>query len=459
MPVTREIPVQQLLLDVENPRLDDVQSSQTQTLHRMLTSPKEHLLPLVKSVAERGLSPMYRFFVMPEASAPGRYVVLEGNRRIAAVKLLDHPELAAPVLTAAQLRWLREQQRVHRARGGITSISAQVFGSREEADPWLLLHHGGEQQGAGLVRWGSTEKARFAQRRLGRKDPTLQVIEFVERSGALDDATLARLRRVPRTNIERLIDDRAVRTYLGLERHHGVIYTTHDGAETVKLLAKLVTEAAHGRLKVTDIEKTPDRLKYIKKLGPTPSPSKRLPAPEPLDLAIGATVTPPGRRSASKSSVSTASTARKTLIPRSASCEVSDPRIADLARELRGLDLERFSNAAGVAFRVLLELSVDHYLVGRGLRTEEQLRAGLEQKTQIVVDDLKTKAIMTYAQLKGARTLTSSHGPFGVDTFHAYVHNQYFSPAPIDLKKNWDNLALFFDRIWRPKDWRPSESE
>jgi len=444
----REIPVSQLFLDPQNPRLDEVQSSQPATLQRVLTSSTDKLFRLARSIANNGLDPTNSFLAMPALTPKDRFIVLEGNRRLAALKILEHPELAAAVVSAGQLRALRELQKTYRARGSIETVPTYVVRNREEADQWLLLRHGGERGGAGLVPWGSQEKARFTQRRLGEKDPALQVLDFVAKSGALDEETASRLKDVARTNLDRLIADTEVRAYLGLARHHGVIYTQVDPTEAVKLLAKIVTALAHGDLNVTQIENQSARMRYVRSLGPAPGKGKRLAVAEPIDLAAVSDVEPADRPA--KAAASAAARLRRTLIPRKAICAVANPKIAELFRELRTLDLDKYTNSGGTSFRVLLELSVDHYLVDRSIRKEDQLRAGLGQKVQEVATDLKGKGLMNDQQLKAARTITSSDGMMGVDTFHAYVHNRYFSATPLDLKKAWDNLAAFFDVIWRP---------
>ena len=37
---------------------------------------------------------------------------------------------------------------------------------------------------------------------------------------------------------------------------------------------------------------------------------------------------------------------------------------------------------------------------------------------------------------------------FSIDTFNAFVHNKDFYPEAEQLKKNWDNLEIFFVKLW-----------
>jgi hypothetical protein len=70
-------------------------------------------------------------------------------------------------------------------------------------------------------------------------------------------------------------------------------------------------------------------------------------------------------------------------------------------------------------------------------------------KIKLVADDLETNRIMSKSELYYVRQceqktyLLMSH-----DGLHQFVHNKSFKPVPVDLKAIWDNLQLFFEKIW-----------
>ena len=89
---TRTVRVGNLLLDPQNTRIPTAHQTDDQRalLHELVAH--EEVLGLAKSIASLGLFPSERMVVMPY----GRYfLVLEGNRRLAAIRLLLNPELAA----------------------------------------------------------------------------------------------------------------------------------------------------------------------------------------------------------------------------------------------------------------------------------------------------------------------------------------------------------------------------
>lgn len=52
---------------------------------------KTKLVRLAESIVEHGLSPIEKLMVLEVSAKPKRYVALEGNRRVAALRLLTNP--------------------------------------------------------------------------------------------------------------------------------------------------------------------------------------------------------------------------------------------------------------------------------------------------------------------------------------------------------------------------------
>lgn len=93
-PTITTIPVSQLRFDPENPRLPsniDGHSEQA-VLAWMLEDAT--VLELLGSIGEVGYFPGEPLLVVPAADGNDVYIVVEGNRRLSAVKLLLNPESA-----------------------------------------------------------------------------------------------------------------------------------------------------------------------------------------------------------------------------------------------------------------------------------------------------------------------------------------------------------------------------
>jgi hypothetical protein len=99
------VPVGSLLLDPENPRLpDELDTSDQQELLRYFLSnyqPDE----IAESMAENGYFSEEPLLVVPDGDA---FVVVEGNRRLAALKLLTSPADRDALRTPTRWRDLAE---------------------------------------------------------------------------------------------------------------------------------------------------------------------------------------------------------------------------------------------------------------------------------------------------------------------------------------------------------------
>ncbi|OWR13760.1 ParB/Srx family N-terminal domain-containing protein [Chryseobacterium sp. VAUSW3] len=87
-----KIPVENLILDNENPRLPDyIQGKdESEIISHMLI--EESTLELMQAIGQKGFFPGEQLLVVPIGD--DKYKVIEGNRRLTAVKLLNNPELA-----------------------------------------------------------------------------------------------------------------------------------------------------------------------------------------------------------------------------------------------------------------------------------------------------------------------------------------------------------------------------
>ena len=78
-PYLQEININQLLLDLENPRYDNI-DGQREALITTLKIQNEKLINLIIDIANRGTNPFELIVVTPFDSKEDRFIVLEGNR-------------------------------------------------------------------------------------------------------------------------------------------------------------------------------------------------------------------------------------------------------------------------------------------------------------------------------------------------------------------------------------------
>jgi hypothetical protein len=209
----RDIKVAVLHLDEQNPRHEHHQTPSEQDLiadlFKGIDGPK--MVKLAEHIAANGMSPTDNIMVIPNGD--GTFTVVEGNRRLASVKLLADPTLA-PTKYAATFNRLKTS-----SSAPITHLSAAEFKNRDEAKPWILLRHQGEAGGASTVDWDSVQQQRFNRKPGSQTALALDVIEALKAAYPSDAKLITDLGKIQKnktTTLGRLPKDSKVRELLGL---------------------------------------------------------------------------------------------------------------------------------------------------------------------------------------------------------------------------------------------------
>lgn len=435
-----------LLLDLENPRISKA-GSQREALQKIIEDQDVKLVVLAESIVADRLSPMDRWLVIKSPVESGKYTVLEGNRRLATIRILNNVavlndlEVRAPI--KKRLEALAEQFDLK----AIEPIDCFEVSERAEAATWINQRHTGENKGRGIVNWGGVATARFRGR-----DPALQALELVLTYGSLSEEEKEIVEdHFPITTLDRLLSTPAVRDKIGVEIADAKLKTNLPPAEVMKPLRKIVLDLANETMNVTKLKSKEQQVAYVSKLGKDlPDLSKRSGVPKPVDsLEENDFKTPtPKPKPKPRQPV------RKTLVPRDCYLTVSNAKIAEIVKELRWLPLVDAPHSISVLFRVFLEQSVDHYLDGATIPLQVTTPGGkkdktLRKKVEQAIDEMVKKGTPKKNLAGVSKGIDDKNSPLYVDTLHNYVHNRFFSPTERDLKVAWDNAQLFFENIWK----------
>ena len=387
MPDPIPIAIVDLLLDEENPRLATPNQGQRETIRALAAFQGSRLQALATDIVDFGLDPSDLFIVMEVENK--RFVVLDGNRRATALKILANPEIVSEAVSTGVLRALK---RLHARVLPDTNdvVLCFVVSDRAEADHWIELKHTGYQDGAGPLRWGPDEGARFRARTGGILDIETQALNFLQRRG---DITPEFRSKVPTTTFRRLLRTPEVREKLGIGWKDNSL--TLDGEENAvaKVLWYVANDLAKGQTTVRALDLKADRVRYVDSL--------------PSEMLVPRQGTSNGKRAeAPQQKQSKDTTARHhtrdRLIPGNVSLNVSDPRSRTIEGELKKLSLQQYPNAVSVLFRVFLELSADAYIEDASLQGVNEDSA-LGTKLLQVTSDLVSKKKLTRQQAKVVR--------------------------------------------------------
>jgi hypothetical protein len=439
--------VGELLLDLENPRISKA-TSQREALQKIIEDQDLKLVVLAESIVDDGLNPMDRWLVIKSNEERGKYAVLEGNRRLATIKILINSavmndlEVRAPV--KKKLEALSESFNLK----AIEPIDCFDIGERQAAATWLSQRHTGENSGRGIVDWGGVATARFRGR-----DPALQAYELVLNYGGLtEDEKKSVEDRFPITTLDRLLSTPAVREKIGVEISDSKLKSDLPPTELIKPLRKMVLDLATGEeWNVTKLKSKDQQITYVSKFGKNlPNLKKRsgiMKAVDGLeDKDFGSARPKP--RAKPKPPV------RKTLIPRDCYLTVSNAKIAEITKELRSLSLTDYRHSISVLFRVFLETSVDHYLTSASVSLDVTVKGHKKNKSlRVKVDETIAEMVKNGTPKRNldgvSKGINDKNSPLFHETLNNYVHNRFYSPNESELKVAWDNAQLFFENIWK----------
>ena len=196
------IDVDRIHLDIENPR-HDPRDSQDDVI--AVLCQKELVQPLARDIAKHGLSPLDLFALVPiEAGRKTSYVVVEGNRRLCALKLLNDPDLAPPDLRSTF-------EKLAEGWTPIAQVSAVVFDARDDVRLWIERAHGGTQGGIGRKAWDAEQKQRFSGDK--KNFAAQQLLDYAEEKNFIT----AKERDRKLTTVSRYVSNPHLRESLGLD--------------------------------------------------------------------------------------------------------------------------------------------------------------------------------------------------------------------------------------------------
>lgn len=440
---TVSIPLVDLLLDTGNARLGDEQPSQ-QAVYLALAKQQGHrLVRLAENIARNGTDPTNLPAVVATSDRKRKYKVVEGNRRVLALKALDNPSIVSGALTPTDQKRLAHLSAGY-AKDPVEDLTCVLFATEEDALHWVTLRHTGANDGAGLVEWDANEQDRFLSRHgQGRaRKPAGQILDYLDEVDGPPETNTKVM-----TTLQRIIGTKEVRDALGVEVRDGQVVSHYPADELLKGLRRIVGDLRSQKIKVKNVYDADDRKKYVEGIDPgdLPDPSSKLKEPVPLDgLASG---TSPAQKPVKKKKPAKPAP-RTAVVPSSCAINPTAPRINAIYNELLTLDAETYPNACSVLLRVFLELSVDHE-VGRAKLAFKQADS-LAKRLKGVADSMESQGRIDGQLKKAMYKVADSKHTVAASTvnFNQYVHNQYVFPKPTELRLAWDEMQPFLEELW-----------
>jgi hypothetical protein len=507
----RSILISNLLMDVQNPRFKDEQENQDEAVRSMIISQRGKIIELAKDILMNNLSPTENFLVIPFDLENGKFIVLEGNRRLAALRLMEDPSKAQDLFDSAQQRQLEIISNEYK-KSPITAVNCAIDIDKQNSRHWIELRHQGPRKGAGIVQWGTEEKRRFYEL-YGERDLTLQVLDYLVEHKVISTEEAS---HVPITNLWRIVTMPYARLKFGYEVVDGLFQPIGNETRLTEYLKHIVADLSSGRVKTSRIYYKDNRKQYIETViseiessqteEPHKSPQKNGSSNDASSILEkqkyndgdqsnqnfgvnsqpnlsdansspsstlykqannidtinengkgGSPVNPEQPKStegkANKPRENPSRKDRDFIVPGTFRLKIPPSRSNDIYKELKILNIRAFPNAAAVLLRVFLELSIDHYISRNQVDfpyKPDDRNYSLFHKMEDVGKHLQNKGVLNKQQMEAVNKAVArdSFLDFSISTFHAYVHNPYFSPSPGDLNGAWDKLESFILALW-----------
>ena len=372
--LTKRLSVASLHLDAKNPRLGRETSARAPREIIQYLFEHDKALEVAQSIAARGYFPNEPLLAIKENDQP---VVVEGNRRLAALKALREPGL----LDGPMQRQLERLSRQIEDPDDIASVPVTLAPSRRATDRQIAGRH----IGTPVLAWQAENRASFILDKLAEgyandqlRDQlgfTLADIQAARQTRAIADmarsldlpeevkAKLENPRAKLFTTLERVFDSSVGRDYLSVEpdSDHGLRGTTTK-AEFLRGFTKLVTDIALGKQSSRTLNTNENIRDYFKSWTSKERPAKKRGLFVPADIIQGRSVASPGCKPEPPAAPKKSKQVSKTVLPRDFKVRFGNDRLSDIRLELIKLKREAFPNAGAVLLRVFFELAVLDYL-------------------------------------------------------------------------------------------------
>ena len=420
-----ELSIDSILVNNENPRFDPV-VDQEAAIDMMLNVQGAEMKNLARDIAENGLNPAS--IIIVSKYSKNKFITLEGNRRIICLRLLHDP-----INTSNNEMRIFFSDLKKTYPNIQTTVSCFVTESKDDVFHWIKLIHTGKNQGVGVSPWNSEQKTRYLQSQqmyTARFHKAYQIFEYADTKSVKRDG-------VKISNLDRLIQTPQVCKAIGISFPNKKLKIINE-TKFIANLKKIFQAMSEESFTVRVIDTRDARIRWIHKIMNPTTKSKH-----PSDSA--------------SSKESSKSTSRKRLIPSDCNLIIKPSKIRNIFLELK-YDLlldnsqKATPNAAGVLFRVFLEVSVDHYLKNTAKIDIETLT--LPKKIKRTADYMEKTSIASEYQLNAVRQLIDDRitTVLHVRRFHELVHSTMISPISHDLKERWDNLQEFMVILWNNVD-------
>ncbi|MBV7432458.1 hypothetical protein KRX53_03830 [Dermabacteraceae bacterium TAE3-ERU5] len=480
--------VSSLLLDEQNPRFQEQVNGQDEAITALLLDSADKLFSLAQDIATEGsLNPTELPVIIEE---DGDLVVIEGNRRLAALKLLRNPDLAATAAAELGTPLVKKFKALQKVGTGPESINAFQAENREAARHWIELRHTGENDGVGVIGWKPWQVNNYRRRRGSQADRAALFCEAVEVDFSGETqlmSDVAEVRQARLTTLGRLVADPDVRREFGFRFDDDELLFEYETDDLRASVSRIFSDLAArtGGVSVTDIKSKAQRSKYVADRSEVlPNRANRLSVPrrpgehyksdkpdedrnDGVGTAGGASGTsgagtdpgsapvtggnrnrasggsePNNGGGASRRGRGGKTSPQENVIFKSLKMPYLNPQIRELLSMSQKINIVDAAPVSGILVRVLLELTVTE-AIKLGVVLDAKEGDSLKKKVRcalLTLDPECSSPTKRDKSLEMAWIRTQDNDGLAIQSLNAFVHNIQGNAAPSEVR----NLSQTF---------------
>lgn len=460
----KTISINSILLDSENARHGEKQTQRD--IYRWMTSGivASKVYKLATDISAKGLSPFDNMGVMPSKEGDKEpWIVVEGNRRVAALKFLNNPAICPDLRLRKQYEQLKK-----RAQTKIPlRVEFAVFKDFSEAAYWIQLRHGGENGGIGVSSWGAKEYDSFLARQ-GARSTNRPAVNLLSYALSKELINLSQYDQIATTTLYRLLSTPAVRKELGCHISKGEVYRVADEEYFDRAVATMLVALASSDVTVTKLKSREQRETFAKTMRTEggwgdyveQEPQTISGEPQQVDAEnihepIESSGTGAAKSQAGGAAKPRSGERNRLFTVKGHGLNVPDThtKVQDIVRELATLK-HSGEHAAPISvsflLRALLELSSDNYLENNpsAIRRIEH-NTPLRDKVKCSARHMHANGKLTQENLDIVlRHCAEDGGMLTITTLQKYLHSPAHFPSGETLNSMWSELKNYIIECW-----------
>ncbi len=468
------IDIDNILLDQNNPRAKAANSQIDEIQKIIRDSGSNGIVSLAKSLIEEDQNPLVNVGVVKDAES-GKYIVLEGNRRLTALKLMNNPNLAEDSKTRNAIERLLKK---HEPEDIPSFLYCVVFENRDDATEWIRLTHTGENDGVGVKRWKTNQQRRFEREAMGlAPDRSDMVAEYLQDNPYFrwdgDADSLYDINNI--TTLQRILGFRGMLDVLHLrEAQNGSITSVNDEF-SAKVLHEIYTGVDSGRITARNVYTSEEALAYVGKIaekfqdvdsvpnnpanatgasqrdwnGDIPANVDKLTEPQARNsnTETSETVGPERRATPGGPNLST----RKKIVSKATAITGVYGKASEVLKELKNIQCNKCPIASALIIRCFYELTAKMFIDAKGIEIEAKYKSHLGElffkcRERIISNGTEKEKEnankFTISEKKGKHVIEQ------LEELNNIIHDTDVVREKIFFFTTWDTFRPFIQDLW-----------